>query len=47
MDNVLIMMAVALWVGWGVWWWLIRGNTEGAVKLARQLEELEKRNEPK
>lgn len=47
MDTGLIVMAVALWVGWGVWWWLIRGNTEGAVKLAKRLEELEKRYESK
>ncbi len=43
MELTLIAMAGALFVGWGVWWWLVQSNVSRASGLQAKLDELEQR----
>ena len=45
MGGTLALVGVVLIVGWGVWWWLLRGHQQEVADLAQQIDALEKRHE--
>jgi hypothetical protein len=46
MAGSLTIVGIALIIGWGVWWWLLRGHQQGTADLLRRVEDLEKQYEP-
>jgi hypothetical protein len=47
MAVPLSVVGVVLIVGWGVWYWLLRGHQQSTAEMLRQVEDLEKHHEPK
>lgn len=45
MASALVVVGVVLCVGWGLWWWLLRGHLEQTSAMLKRLEELEQRHE--
>jgi uncharacterized membrane protein YqiK len=43
--SPVIIVAVVLWIGWGVWWWLTRAHADGLDRLEAQIKDFERQHE--
>lgn len=47
MAGSLSIVGLVLMVGWGLWYWVLRGVQQGTTDLQRRVEALEKTHESK
>jgi hypothetical protein len=42
-EPSLVVIAIALWVGWGLWGWLVQRNLSRAQDLLAEVDELDRK----